>query len=33
MLGTVRAVHNFGAGDVIEIALSGGGTEWRSVHR
>ncbi len=25
-LGTVRAVHDFGAGDVLEVALEGGGT-------
>jgi 16S rRNA processing protein RimM len=29
-LGTVHGVHNFGAGDVIEIALAGGGTEFLS---
>jgi 16S rRNA processing protein RimM len=27
-LGVVHAVHNFGAGDVIEIAMAGGGTEF-----
>jgi 16S rRNA processing protein RimM len=27
-LGTVRALHNFGAGDVIEIELAGGDTEF-----
>ncbi len=26
MLGTVTAIHNYGAGDVIEIAPTGGGT-------
>ena len=25
-LGTVKAVHNFGAGDIVEISLAGGGT-------
>jgi 16S rRNA processing protein RimM len=28
LLGTVGAVHNFGAGDVLEIACDGGGTEF-----
>jgi 16S rRNA processing protein RimM len=28
LLGTVRGVHNFGAGDVIEIEFSGGATEF-----
>jgi 16S rRNA processing protein RimM len=28
VLGTVRAVHNFGAGDVLEIEFAGGGTEF-----
>jgi 16S rRNA processing protein RimM len=28
VLGTVHAMHNFGAGDVVEIELSGGGTEF-----
>jgi 16S rRNA processing protein RimM len=27
-LGSVQGVHNFGAGDVLEIALAGGGTEF-----
>jgi 16S rRNA processing protein RimM len=27
-LGTVHAVHNFGAGDVLEIAFAGGGSEF-----
>jgi 16S rRNA processing protein RimM len=29
-LGTVHGVHNFGAGDVLEIAFAGGGTEFFS---
>jgi 16S rRNA processing protein RimM len=28
ILGTVNAVHNFGAGDVLELALAAGGTEF-----
>jgi 16S rRNA processing protein RimM len=28
ILGTVNAVHNFGAGDVLELALAGGGNEF-----
>ncbi len=27
-LGTVRSVDNFGAGDVLEVALAAGGTAW-----
>jgi 16S rRNA processing protein RimM len=28
LIGTIRAVHNFGAGDVIEVEFSDGGTEF-----
>ena len=28
LLGTVRGVHNFGAGEIIEIQFSGGATEF-----
>lgn len=32
-LGTIRAIHNFGAGDVIEIADEGGGSQFVSFTR